>query len=300
MRQQNTNNSNNSNRRPRGRSNNNNTNRKPQQSRNGVFDSNGPGGRIRGNASQLKEKYLQLARDATVSGDRVLAESLHQFAEHYFRVINDSTDPQTQSQPQSQSQNQSQSRHSSDQRQNQSDNYRNRNSRSNVDQENKGTDSTGTTENEIDSSAGTGNHSDVSSSEAAQTGSTLSVDNSSESNNEETGGRAPRNAAPRNRIRTRRPRYEAAEADGEQPRQNRQNTLAPEAQPIPEAPVVDAKPVAAELPLNIDEAAVEKPKRKPRTPKPKAETSEIKTPRPRGRPRKVVAKVEDDSSTETA
>ena len=57
-------------------------------SRNHVFDSNGPDMRLRGTAQQLFEKYLQLGRDATGSGDRVMAESYFQHAEHYFRIIN--------------------------------------------------------------------------------------------------------------------------------------------------------------------------------------------------------------------
>ncbi|QNT79126.1 DUF4167 domain-containing protein [Entomobacter blattae] len=56
--------------------------------RNHVFDSNGPDVRLRGTAQQLFEKYLQHGRDATSSGDRVLAESYFQHAEHYFRVLN--------------------------------------------------------------------------------------------------------------------------------------------------------------------------------------------------------------------
>ena len=59
-----------------------------------TYDSNGPGGRIRGNATQVYEKYAALARDAMAAGDRVLAEGLHQYAEHYYRIINDSTDPE--------------------------------------------------------------------------------------------------------------------------------------------------------------------------------------------------------------
>lgn len=58
------------------------------------FDSNGPEGRIRGNASQVYEKYLGLARDASAAGDRILAEAFHQHAEHYYRLLNDSTDPE--------------------------------------------------------------------------------------------------------------------------------------------------------------------------------------------------------------
>lgn len=51
------------------------------------FDSNGPDVRIRGNAWQVHEKYLALARDASSSGDRIQAENYLQHAEHYFRII---------------------------------------------------------------------------------------------------------------------------------------------------------------------------------------------------------------------
>ena len=54
-----------------------------------TFDSNGPEVRIRGNAFQITEKYLTLARDATSAGDRILAESYFQHAEHYQRMINE-------------------------------------------------------------------------------------------------------------------------------------------------------------------------------------------------------------------
>ncbi|GBQ88840.1 hypothetical protein GCM10007866_15540 [Gluconobacter albidus] len=56
--------------------------------RNHVFDSNGPDLRVRGTAQQLFEKYLQLGRDATGTGDRILAEAYFQHAEHYFRILN--------------------------------------------------------------------------------------------------------------------------------------------------------------------------------------------------------------------
>jgi hypothetical protein len=56
--------------------------------RNHVFDSSGPDLRVRGTAQQLFEKYLQLGRDASSSGDRVMAESYFQHAEHYFRILN--------------------------------------------------------------------------------------------------------------------------------------------------------------------------------------------------------------------
>lgn len=54
-----------------------------------VFDSNGPEVRIRGTAFQIQEKYMALAKDAASSGDRVLAESYLQHAEHYQRLINE-------------------------------------------------------------------------------------------------------------------------------------------------------------------------------------------------------------------
>ena len=64
-----------------------------QQARNGQ-----PGGpdrgnrldnRARGNAAQLLEKYKNLARDAQMQGDRVNTEYYLQFADHYFRVLNE-------------------------------------------------------------------------------------------------------------------------------------------------------------------------------------------------------------------
>ena len=54
--------------------------------RNHVFDSSGPEQRVRGTAQQLYDKYQQLGRDASSAGDRVLAESYFQYAEHYFRI----------------------------------------------------------------------------------------------------------------------------------------------------------------------------------------------------------------------
>ena len=55
--------------------------------RNHTFDSSGPDMRVRGTAQQLFDKYLQLGRDATGAGDRVMAESYFQYAEHYFRIL---------------------------------------------------------------------------------------------------------------------------------------------------------------------------------------------------------------------
>jgi uncharacterized protein DUF4167 len=54
---------------------------------NRTFDSNGPEVKVRGSASHVFEKYLQLARDANSAGDRVTAENYLQHAEHYFRIM---------------------------------------------------------------------------------------------------------------------------------------------------------------------------------------------------------------------
>jgi hypothetical protein len=54
---------------------------------NRTYDSNGPEVKIRGSASHVYEKYLQLARDANSSGDRVMAENYLQHAEHYYRIV---------------------------------------------------------------------------------------------------------------------------------------------------------------------------------------------------------------------
>ncbi|WP_456620013.1 MULTISPECIES: DUF4167 domain-containing protein [unclassified Bradyrhizobium] len=67
--------------------NNNNHNRRGQNPMTRVYESNGPDIKIRGTASHIAEKYLQLARDARSSGDPVAAENYYQHAEHYFRLI---------------------------------------------------------------------------------------------------------------------------------------------------------------------------------------------------------------------
>jgi hypothetical protein len=54
---------------------------------NRTYDSSGPEVKIRGAASHVYEKYLQLARDANSSGDRVMAENYLQHAEHYYRIM---------------------------------------------------------------------------------------------------------------------------------------------------------------------------------------------------------------------
>ena len=50
-------------------------------------DGNRQDNRQRGNAAQLLEKYKAMARDAQLAGDRVQTEYYLQFADHYFRVL---------------------------------------------------------------------------------------------------------------------------------------------------------------------------------------------------------------------
>ena len=64
-----------------------------------MYESNGPDVKIRGTASHVAEKYLQLARDAQSSGDPIAAENYYQHAEHYFRVIAAAQEQFRQTQP---------------------------------------------------------------------------------------------------------------------------------------------------------------------------------------------------------
>jgi hypothetical protein len=77
-----------------------NNNRGPRPPhRSQTFESNGPSVKIRGNAYQVFERYVALAREAQTSGDRVAAENLYQHAEHYFRIMNAQGEGQGQGQP---------------------------------------------------------------------------------------------------------------------------------------------------------------------------------------------------------
>ena len=88
-----------------GNNNNNNNNRRGQNPMTRVFESNGPDIKIRGTASHVAEKYVQLARDARSSGDPVAAENYYQHAEHYFRLIAAAQEQFRQNQPQPRSEN---------------------------------------------------------------------------------------------------------------------------------------------------------------------------------------------------
>src|SRR3982075_3268639 len=85
--------------------NNNNNNRRGQNPMTRVFESNGPDIKIRGTASHVAEKYVQLARDARSSGDPGAAENYYQHAEHYFRLIAASQEQFRQNQPQPRTEN---------------------------------------------------------------------------------------------------------------------------------------------------------------------------------------------------
>ncbi|MGA2124620.1 MAG: DUF4167 domain-containing protein [Xanthobacteraceae bacterium] len=74
-------------------------NRKGQNPLTRIYESNGPDVKIRGTASHVAEKYVQLARDAQASGDPVAAENYFQHAEHYFRLIATAQEQFRQTQP---------------------------------------------------------------------------------------------------------------------------------------------------------------------------------------------------------
>ena len=54
---------------------------------NRVFESAGPEGKVRGTPQQIIDKYVSLAHDSQLSGDRVAAENFQQHAEHYSRIL---------------------------------------------------------------------------------------------------------------------------------------------------------------------------------------------------------------------
>lgn len=74
-------------------------NRKSQNPLTRVFESNGPDVKVRGSATHIAEKYVQLARDSQSSGDFVSAENYYQHAEHYFRLIAAAQEQFRQTQP---------------------------------------------------------------------------------------------------------------------------------------------------------------------------------------------------------
>jgi hypothetical protein len=78
---------------------------------NRTYDSSGPEVKIRGSASHVYEKYLQLARDANSGGDRIMAENYLQHAEHYYRIMAATAAQQAQYQAQQAAQNPQNAQH---------------------------------------------------------------------------------------------------------------------------------------------------------------------------------------------
>ncbi len=78
---------------------------------NRTFNSSGPEIKIRGSAAHVYEKYLQMARDANSSGDRVMAENYLQHAEHYYRILSAAQLQQQQYQQNQQTQQNPQNQH---------------------------------------------------------------------------------------------------------------------------------------------------------------------------------------------
>ena len=75
-------------RRPRRKKSRINKSRTPNQLR--TFETKGVNTpKTRGAISKALEKYTSLAQDAFSNGDRIVAESYYQFAEHYQRVLNE-------------------------------------------------------------------------------------------------------------------------------------------------------------------------------------------------------------------
>jgi hypothetical protein len=110
-------------RRPRGRNN------KRSPNRNNGHDNSGPEGRIRGNASQVYEKYLALARDALSADDRISSENYSQHAEHFYRIMTINAEN---------NKSQSNTGQSNDQASNQKEKSRNRRNRNNNRGNNRG------------------------------------------------------------------------------------------------------------------------------------------------------------------
>lgn len=72
-------------------------------------ESHTPDPRTRAQAQKNLDKYLNLARDASSSGDRVLAEHYYQHADHYYRMAHAGLPPAAKgpsSSPQTSSENQ--------------------------------------------------------------------------------------------------------------------------------------------------------------------------------------------------
>ena len=61
------------------------SNRRSNFKRNNNFSNGKP--RNKGNVTQLYNKYLKLAKEASSSGDRIQSEYFYQFTDHYYRLM---------------------------------------------------------------------------------------------------------------------------------------------------------------------------------------------------------------------
>ena len=106
-------------RRPRGRRNSD----KRSPNRNNNHDHGGSDLRLRGNASQVYEKYLALARDALSADDSISSENYSQHAEHFYRIM--ASNAENQKNPNNSAQGQN---HNNDKNKERGKNRRNHNS----------------------------------------------------------------------------------------------------------------------------------------------------------------------------
>lgn len=87
----------------------NNRNAQKLITRNTIFDSTGPCGKLRGTPLQLAEKYQAGAKDAMMQNDIVLAQTCMQFADHYMRLQNQAIQNEQMARQQNQQNNQNRS-----------------------------------------------------------------------------------------------------------------------------------------------------------------------------------------------
>ena len=96
---------------------------KRSSNRNSNHDHSGSDLRLRGNASQVYEKYLALARDALSADDSISSENYSQHAEHFYRIM--ASNAENQKNPNNSAQGQN---HNNDKNKERSKNRRNHNS----------------------------------------------------------------------------------------------------------------------------------------------------------------------------
>ncbi len=191
--------------------------RKPGNNTNRSYESNGPDVKIRGNAAHISEKYQQLARDASVSGDRVGAENYLQHAEHYYRLV-------LASQQQNQEREQQQQRSNSE---------------------------SGDADNQFDSQNNAGDDNNGGNNDAGERG-----ERAVRSERNDNGGDADGNREGTSRRRTRRRRDTVKENTGGQPSENQSDDSDGNRDAAPvEVAEKKAKPAVSEGPADTGDTA---------------------------------------------